>query len=328
MLYKYRYVTTEYLYPKEIQDIGKNAIVLDRICSNYFPNTCYSVVDRYFEEEDLVGRSIVMNDDYRFMETFVGLKKPNKDSFFWTSDTRLWEIDHDKIDSEYVAIMASMPFFVHSKNLNYDYNGNFLEIGLGGGSLSMFLHSHFKNLNITVAEIDGSMIEIAKRYFNVSENNKNYRILREDGEKTIEDAVKNGMVYDSITIDACGNDTNVGCPTYNFIKNSTLNNIKKILKDRGIVNINLLVINDKDHLTYFKKVMNQLLTHFPTCIFTFSEIELNYIVGCVKYSIENIYESEILFEENLKNIVDKWNLSKNLYKAKIKIMNKNGLDDV
>uniref|UniRef100_A0A0K0FLB1 Methyltransferase-like protein 13 (inferred by orthology to a human protein) n=1 Tax=Strongyloides venezuelensis TaxID=75913 RepID=A0A0K0FLB1_STRVS len=303
----------------------KNVKTVDKLCSVTFQNTCYTIVDRYLED-GVVERSVVLNEDFRFMETSVQLIKP-EGSDFWNSDTKLWKVNHSYIEGDYITILAAMPFAIRAIPTSFNTKGNLLEIGLGGGSLSMFLHTKYKNLNLTISEIEEKMIIIARKYFDVPYDKQNFHIKHEDGIKTIKNAVTSNDIFDIIILDACGTDDIIPCPSQPFITDDILNKVKNILKPTGILGINLLITNE-ENIYYFKHYMRKFLEKFPTCIYAYSEIELNYIVGCMKYSISNLEESEKLFQKNYEEIIDQWNLPLFLKEIKMKLINKSRLETI
>lgn len=47
-----------------------------------------------------------------------------------------------------------------------------LVVGLGGGSLPLFVHDHFPKSCIDAVEIDPSMLEVATQWFGFSQSNR------------------------------------------------------------------------------------------------------------------------------------------------------------
>src|SRR5881628_3214851 len=76
-----------------------------------------------------------------------------------------------------------------------------LVVGLGGGSLPMFLRAHYPAATIDVAEIDPDVVEVAKRFFGFREDER-MRSHVGDGRQFIEDARQ--ADYDLIFLDAFG----------------------------------------------------------------------------------------------------------------------------
>src|SRR4051812_19408029 len=62
-----------------------------------------------------------------------------------------------------------------------------LIVGLGGGTLPMFLRLHYPKAYIDVVDISPQVVEVAKRYFGFREDER-MRVQVADGRKFIEDA--------------------------------------------------------------------------------------------------------------------------------------------
>lgn len=50
--------------------------------------------------------------------------------------------------------------------------------------LSKFLYNHYKNMDVTTIEIDGKIIELAERYFEVKQDNR-FHLLKYDALKYV-----------------------------------------------------------------------------------------------------------------------------------------------
>jgi spermidine synthase len=76
---------------------------------------------------------------------------------------------------------------------------NILMIGLGGGTLTNYLHKFLKNdVYVRVVELDSGVIAAAKKYFHTREFS-NYKIIENDGRLYLHDAQQ---TYDIIMLDA------------------------------------------------------------------------------------------------------------------------------
>ncbi|KAK0087112.1 hypothetical protein PV326_005290 [Microctonus aethiopoides] len=84
-----------------------------------------------------------------------------------------------------------------------------LVIGLGGGGFCMFLHQCFPKLKVTAVEIDESIRQLAKEWFNFIEDERS-KVEIADGIKFMEDSMRNGKTYDAILFDVNTNDTSLG----------------------------------------------------------------------------------------------------------------------
>ncbi|MBN1443400.1 MAG: fused MFS/spermidine synthase, partial [Planctomycetes bacterium] len=78
-----------------------------------------------------------------------------------------------------------------------------LIIGLGGGSIPMFLHKHYPKMQIDVVDIDPEVVTVAKQFFGFYED-EFLKAHVEDGRKFIERCKK---PYDMILLDAYGKDS-------------------------------------------------------------------------------------------------------------------------
>ena len=106
-----------------------------------------------------------------------------------------------------------------------------LVIGLGGGSIPMFLHKHYPRAHIDVVDIDPQIIALAKQYFNFTEN-AFLRTFAQDGRAFIE---KNHKPYDLIFLDAF---TEAGIPKH-LATQEFLLAMKRALKPSGAIITNM-----------------------------------------------------------------------------------------
>jgi spermidine synthase len=106
-----------------------------------------------------------------------------------------------------------------------------LVIGVGGGSIPMFLRKHYPSAYIDVVDIDPQIIALAKQYFNFAEN-RSLRSHAQDGRTFIENVQK---PYDLIFLDAF---TAAGIPKHLATKEFLLA-MKNALKTSGAVITNM-----------------------------------------------------------------------------------------
>jgi spermidine synthase len=78
-----------------------------------------------------------------------------------------------------------------------------LIVGLGGGSLPRFLHSHFPEMMIDVVELDPEVVALAREYCGFEEDAR-LRVHVDDGRDFIESSGGNG--YDVIVLDSFDTD--------------------------------------------------------------------------------------------------------------------------
>jgi spermidine synthase len=102
-----------------------------------------------------------------------------------------------------------------------------LVVGLGGGTIPMFLRKHYPSAQIDVVEIDPQIIDLAKRYFNFIEDGF-LHAYAQDGRAFIEGVQK---PYDLIFLDAF---SATGIPAHLATKEFLLT-LKKSLKRSGVI---------------------------------------------------------------------------------------------
>ena len=102
-----------------------------------------------------------------------------------------------------------------------------LVVGLGGGTVPMFLRKRLPDLEIDVVELDPAVIEVARRHFGFVEDAK-LRAFADDGRRFIE---KKKSAYDIILLDAFGaNEAPYSLSTVEFQRS-----VRRALTPRGVV---------------------------------------------------------------------------------------------
>ncbi len=130
-----------------------------------------------------------------------------------------------------------------------------LILGLGGGSLVKLLTNFFPNAKITGIEIDPLMVNLGKKFLNLSQN-KNLIIKIIDANHYVENTKEK---YDLIFVDSyIGEKVPETLQTETFLKN-----LKKILKINGMIIFNCLyyknhIFEAKIFLDKLKKIFNDL----------------------------------------------------------------------
>ena len=78
-----------------------------------------------------------------------------------------------------------------------------LIVGLGGGTLPSFLHKHYPDATIDVAEIDPDVVDVARKFFGFREDAR-MRVHVDDGRRFVESILQ--PTYDAVFLDAFGAD--------------------------------------------------------------------------------------------------------------------------
>ena len=140
------------------------------------------------------------------------------------SQSVLKAADPRHLELAYARLLpASLAFVQHPRRV--------LIVGLGGGSLPRFLHSHFPEPTIDVVELDPGVVDVAKTYCGFAEDAR-MRLHVEDGRDFIE-ATSGG--YDLIILDCFDADS---IPPH-LATLEFLSTVRNALSPRGIVVANI-----------------------------------------------------------------------------------------
>ncbi|XP_065530030.1 eEF1A lysine and N-terminal methyltransferase isoform X2 [Lathamus discolor] len=153
-----------------------------------------------------------------------------------------------------------------------------LVVGLGGGSLPLFIHDYFSQARVAVVEIDPSMLEVATRWFGFSQGER-MRVHVSDGlDYVAKLAAEASAQYDAIMFDVDSKDLTVGmsCPPPAFVEKHFLHKVKAILKPEGVFVLNL-VCRDAQ---LKESVLATLREVFPLLYVRRIEGEVNEILFC------------------------------------------------
>ncbi|CAJ0603145.1 unnamed protein product [Cylicocyclus nassatus] len=161
------------------------------------------------------------------------LSKRNIDSSKW------------KVDCSYIQpntcyhICTETVFYCDAINFSRDNEANVLSLGLGGGIMDCFLHYYFPKINITVVEISAQMVYVAYKWFNFEQDNCHHLVIADGAEFVKQQALK-GVQYDAIILDACYSESThkILCPTESFLEERTIQQLSKLVSDKGIIVIN------------------------------------------------------------------------------------------
>lgn len=105
--------------------------------------------------------------------------------------------------------------------------GRALIVGLGGGTLPMFLRKHYPEAEIEAVDIDPDVVAVAKGYFGFQEDARMRGVVA-DGRQFVEQAAK---PYDIVFLDAFGSDS---VPAH-LTTREFLQAVRKALQPSGVV---------------------------------------------------------------------------------------------
>ena len=159
-------------------------------------------------------------------------------------------------------------------------NVSLLLIGLGGGSLPMFIHSHFSQIHLTVVELDPDIVEVAKNWFDFQESER-MKLVIGDGLQFIEEtssSTPNSSKYDMVIFDVDSKDASkaLSCPPPQFVEEKTLMGVKSILNPGGLFILNLVCF-DKEVKQEHVHTIQQAL---PQAYLIDIENEVNEVIIC------------------------------------------------
>ncbi|MCF7790676.1 MAG: fused MFS/spermidine synthase [Victivallales bacterium] len=167
----------------------------------------------------------------------------------------------DKIFSNYIKYcLLSFPALKRKPE-------KILFIGLGGGIMPMIVRRMYPEANIDIVEIDGSLPDIAEKYFGF-EPDSGMNIYITDGRVFVNKAEKN--TYDIVVADVY-NAYNI---PFQFTTLEFYRQIKKLLKKGGICTVNIADMGKKDFVYSELKTVRKV---FPQNFIFVCKGKTNYI---------------------------------------------------
>src|SRR5258706_5115702 len=161
--------------------------------------------------------TVIVTEDYKGLRTLLFERGGGRQSVVKPGDP-----DHLELAYARVAL-AGLALCEEPRRI--------LVVGLGGGSLPMFLRKHYPAAGIDVAEIDPDVVDVAKKYFGFREDERMHAYIG-DGRQFIEN-VRQG--YDIIFLDAFGaRDVPKHLTTLEFLQIT-----RRALKPNGVVVSNI-----------------------------------------------------------------------------------------
>ncbi|VFV34290.1 methyltransferase-like protein [Lynx pardinus] len=168
-----------------------------------------------------------------------------------------------------------------------------LVVGLGGGSLPLFVHDHFPKSCIDAVEIDPSMLEVATQWFGFSQSDR-MKVHIADGLDYITGLAGREVRphYSVIMFDVDSKDPTLGmsCPPPAFVDQPFLQKVKSILTPEGVFILNL-VCRD---LGLKDSVLTGLKAVFPLLYVRRIEGEVNEILFCQLHPEQKLSTPELL----------------------------------
>ncbi|XP_055353707.1 eEF1A lysine and N-terminal methyltransferase-like isoform X2 [Paramacrobiotus metropolitanus] len=227
----------------------------------------YRILERRLPGENDFERRLVFLDTPHVIQTEVRLKKvpPNN-----ANKTGV-EFNRDYLPSDYQrCIIASL---INHKKLRDGQKIKILLIGLGGGSLTSFMHQNFPTAVIEAVEIDPAMVQIAIEFFGLIIDERCGAHVG-DGIPYLKEAAQRDDRYDAIIIDADTKDSRLPlrCPPAAFLNQEMLRTMRGLVNPDGMVIINILTRKAE----IADAVKNGILNVFGNVVYTLGlDDELN-----------------------------------------------------
>lgn len=193
-------------------------------------------------------------------------------------------------------VLAHMPVLLDILKFNIGPN-EILVMGLGGGALLHYLKRQLPQCNVTIVEIDSTVIALANRHFFLHLIHDNFSIFNAD----VCDFLKlNGKIFDSIIVDMYDVDQMPFC--YHDIQ--FFQSVYSSLSENGVAAINLVCKMRSEFLEILQKIrcvfnnytvcipiknyMNVIVYAFKAKlqfkqIMQLSQIEFDIEIGLIKY---------------------------------------------
>ncbi|XP_069356733.1 eEF1A lysine and N-terminal methyltransferase homolog [Maniola hyperantus] len=167
-------------------------------------------------------------------------------------------------------------------------------LGLGGGSLCMFLKKCCHDLKVTAVELDPAMLEVARNHFEC-EVDERLEVQIKDGVDFLRDEANAGHQYGAVLFDMDSKDRTLGlsCPPRQFLNDDVLQQVNTILTNDGHFILNLVCRDTNLQET----IMSTLKKHFKHLVTVKLYEEVNEIVFATnthrQYSMESLEEAAI-----------------------------------
>lgn len=181
-----------------------------------------------------------------------------------------------KVDFSYLACQhhrAIVAGFTLLKNIQKDET-KLLLIGLGGGSLPMFIDTHFPRIFTTVVELDQNIVDVAKNWFCYQESER-MALIVDDGLKVLKE---NSKEYDIVVFDIDSKQTSkaLSCPPPAFVEKKNLELVRASLSLGGLFILNLVCRDKKQS----EEVIQTIQKIFPEVSKIDIDEEVNEVLIC------------------------------------------------
>ncbi|KRZ14608.1 Methyltransferase-like protein 13, partial [Trichinella zimbabwensis] len=191
-----------------------------------------------------------------------------------------------QVDLNYLTCSHHSEFLhaLPAKWTNGDQEIRILIVGLGGGSLPMYIRNNFPSFHVVVVEIDPCVVEAAKKWFSFVPDER-LQVEVEDGTRFVLNSSFRKEHFDAILIDVASSDHVDGlfAPLPQFVTLELLQAYKELLLPSGVIAFNVMAYLDSK----VDEIVKSLKMIFP---FTKTKKMKNYINQLVFASLDPNYE--------------------------------------
>ncbi|XP_055498232.1 eEF1A lysine and N-terminal methyltransferase isoform X2 [Leucoraja erinacea] len=211
--------------------------------------------------------------------------------------------DHHRV------MIAGLVFLRRKGGFHADAGVSLLVVGLGGGSLPLFIHDYFSQSTVDTVEIDPEVVEVATKWFEFTQDDR-MRVILADGLHYIRTLADSGSgSYDVVMFDVDSKDTTLGmsCPPPAFLEQAFLQKVRSLLAPQGLFVLNL-VCRDR---ALREKAVEVIKLVFPLVCLQKIEGEVNEILYCqlsteLKAVSKDLLEAGQILEDDLKKTGKHW----------------------
>ncbi|XP_075991891.1 eEF1A lysine and N-terminal methyltransferase homolog [Anticarsia gemmatalis] len=189
------------------------------------------------------------------------------------------------VDFGHISLYHS--FMCVGAQLSHTPASSIAVLGLGGGSLCMFLRKCYDDLKVTAVDLDPAMLEIARDHFEL-QTDEHLEVQIKDGLDFLKDEVKKGNKYSCVMFDMDSKDRSVGlsCPPRQFLENHVLDDVSNVLAENGHFILNLVCRDTELH----SSILDTLKRHFKHLTTVKLYEEVNEIVFAT--NSDKMYDNE------------------------------------
>ncbi|ETN70570.1 hypothetical protein NECAME_14665 [Necator americanus] len=200
---------------------------------------CFDIRDRFIYDDNISNILLLLSTRFQFRRQIIAgkmemssmlLKHPERLNAK-KMDTFNWKVDKGAHNfNRYTLTMIEEMFLSGTVRMDKEANVRVLCLGLGGGYVNSYLHHHFPEMDITVVELYPKMVEIAKKWFDLSLDRRHHLVMG-DAWQFIDTSVEKGEMYDIVLLDVCSLEDI--CPAGKAIKKETAKKFSLLLNGKG-----------------------------------------------------------------------------------------------